>query len=819
MKRMSGVLGFVAFAGAWAAGAEAQDPSDAVYNENVVATYRLTLNAADWAAIVNDPFGSGDTWKRCSLTWQSDTVSDVAVKAVGTNRYSGNPKPAVRLKFDEFVPGREWRGVDNIKLEGAIMEGLKERLSYWTDRQFGVPAPRGCHSILYVNGDLKGVYSVAEPIRKKFVEYHFKISNPDGNLYKIDRKPNGLSFSGDHYLWRGSTPSTYVPSIWEPITNETGGNYADVVGLIDILNNVTASQRRSRLDGVMNLDKFYGYLALLAATGDYDSVLAGDAPSTPNNHQWYHREDTNRMQLIPWDRSNSFGSTYWLDATERVNMSIWFGIDPNVTSSPQWDGRTRTNTKMTLWIPGDIIARNTYLAKLRLLIDGVFPSASSRANFIYTQIKSQVYADPYKGQPPQSLTNSGFDSQVTSIKNWPASRIPAIRGQLPTNNASFVSHTVPTSMTAGQTLTVSVTMKNTGTATWNGGGTYPYGLGHPAGSTSWTWRTNRVYLASGEKVAPGASKTFSFSITAPSTTGTYAFPLWQVVQEGIGYFGAKMPALGINVTGTGGGTVTKAFQNGVAPTTSYAGTRDAHISEVAPTTNTGSANPLVVDGDAGSGKDMYVLFRWDVGAVPPGSTVQSARIKLYVTNTSTQTYELYRLSRTWTETGATWNQAAAGTNWAVPGAKGSTDRGSTVRGTVTATAAGVVTVTLNSSGVSVVQSWVDSPSGNYGLILADAANADSLQFASREAATASQRPRLEVTYTPPATSTARTEEEASPEALVDGEENPLTQEDALAAASDPAAGGEGGSSGSCGATGFETVLGLALLALVRRRSR
>jgi hypothetical protein len=798
--------------------AGAQEPSDAIYNESVVATYRLTMAAADWNAIVNDPFGSGDKWKRCAFQWQSDpTVYDVGVKAVGTNRYAGNPKPAVRIKFDEFVPSREWRGVDNIKLEGNIMEGFRERLSYWTDRQFGVPAPRACHAILYVNGDLKGVYAAVEPVRKKFVKYHFKISNPDGNLYKIDRKPEGNpTWRGDHYLWRGSDPATYVPLIWEPITNENGGNYSDVVTLLDIVNNVSQSLRRGRLEQHINLDKFYSYLALLAATGDYDSVLAGDAPSTPNNHHWYHREDTNRMQLIPWDRSNAFGVTYWLDATERVNMSIWFGIDPAVTSSTQWDGRSRTNTKMTAWIRPDLIARNTYLARLRLLIDGIFPSTSSRANSNYLQIRNQVYADPYKGQPPQSLTNASFDSQVTSIKNWPASRISGIRPQLPTNNAQFVSHTVPTTMTAGQTLTVSVTMKNIGTATWNGGGAYPYGLGHPAGSTTWTWRSNRVYLGSTQSVAPNGTKTFSFSITAPSTSGTYAFPRWQMVQEGVGYFGAQMPALSITVTGSGGNTVTKAFQNGVAPSSTYAGTRDTYISEASPTTNYGTATPLLLDGDTTGGKDAYVLLKWDVTAIPSGSTVQSAKVKFYVTNASTQTYEFYALNRAWVETQATWNLAATGSSWSVPGAKGSTDRGSTVRGTVTATATGAVTVTLNSSGVSLVQSWVNSPSSNHGFLLADSANADSLQFASREATTASQRPRLEVTYVPPSTTVADWVE-ASPEDLVDGEENPLTQEDAM---NSPAGGeGEGEGSGACGATGLEAILLMLVVLAMRKGAR
>jgi spore coat protein CotH len=227
--------------------AATQDPSDAVYDETQVATYRITMAAADWNAIVNDPFGSGDLWKRCSVQWQSDpVVNDVAVHAVGTNRPSGNPKPAIRLKFDEFVPGREWRGVDNIKLEGNITEAFSERVAYWTHNQFGVEAPRAAHCRLFVNGDDKGVYCAIEPVRKKFVKDHFGLVNFDGNIYKIDRKVDGVTMTADQYRWIDSNPASYVPAIWEPITNEVGGNYSDVVGLLDILNN-SAGNGRGRI--------------------------------------------------------------------------------------------------------------------------------------------------------------------------------------------------------------------------------------------------------------------------------------------------------------------------------------------------------------------------------------------------------------------------------------------------------------------------------------------------------------------------------------------------------------------------------------------
>ena len=104
------------------------------------------------------------------------------------------------------------------------------------------------------------------------------------------------------------------------------------------------------------------------------------------------------------------------------------------------------------------------------------------------------------------------------------------------------------------------------------------------------------------------------------------------------------------------------------------------------------------------------------------------------------------MKRNWSESSATWNQYASGSNWATAGANGSTDRGTTVLGTVTASANGAYTINLNTAGIARVQSWVDNPSANYGMILMDGANSNGLDFSSSEASTTSQRPKLTVNY-------------------------------------------------------------------------
>ncbi|MFP5261224.1 MAG: NBR1-Ig-like domain-containing protein [Blastocatellia bacterium] len=112
------------------------------------------------------------------------------------------------------------------------------------------------------------------------------------------------------------------------------------------------------------------------------------------------------------------------------------------------------------------------------------------------------------------------------------------------NDATFVSQNVPASMSAGQTYTASVTMRNSGSTTW-AAGAYKLTSQNPASNL--TWGVNQLSLPA--SVAPGSDATFSFSVTAPSTAGTYGFQ-WRMFQDGVGYFGAFTPGVGVSVSST-----------------------------------------------------------------------------------------------------------------------------------------------------------------------------------------------------------------------------------------------------------------------------
>ncbi|MGH9365955.1 MAG: NBR1-Ig-like domain-containing protein, partial [Thermoanaerobaculia bacterium] len=119
-----------------------------------------------------------------------------------------------------------------------------------------------------------------------------------------------------------------------------------------------------------------------------------------------------------------------------------------------------------------------------------------------------------------------------------------IRGPV-TNAAAFVSQTVPASMVIGQTYTVSVTMQNTGTSTWTAAGEYKLGSQNP--QDNGIWGTGRVNLAAADRIAPNQSKTFTFTVTAPSTLGTYNFQ-WRMLRELVEWFGEFTPNVTITVS-------------------------------------------------------------------------------------------------------------------------------------------------------------------------------------------------------------------------------------------------------------------------------
>jgi hypothetical protein len=104
------------------------------------------------------------------------------------------------------------------------------------------------------------------------------------------------------------------------------------------------------------------------------------------------------------------------------------------------------------------------------------------------------------------------------------------------DSADYVGDTIPGTMAPGQQYGVSVTMRNTGTATWSENEMYRLGA---VGNSDPFYPSARVMLPANVSVPPGQTYTFTFTMAAPTTTGTYSTN-WRMVHENVDWFGATL---------------------------------------------------------------------------------------------------------------------------------------------------------------------------------------------------------------------------------------------------------------------------------------
>lgn len=111
------------------------------------------------------------------------------------------------------------------------------------------------------------------------------------------------------------------------------------------------------------------------------------------------------------------------------------------------------------------------------------------------------------------------------------------------NEAEFVSQTFsdtsPT-MYSGETRTLSVQMRNTGTTTWSPSRAYALGSQNPRDNGN--WGMGRVYLP--HDVAPGQTVAFNMTLTAPQVSSRMVgyYVQWRMVQDGVEWFGQQTTA-------------------------------------------------------------------------------------------------------------------------------------------------------------------------------------------------------------------------------------------------------------------------------------
>jgi hypothetical protein len=238
----------------------------------------------------------------------------------------------------------------------------------------------------------------------------------------------------------------------------------------------------------------------------------------------------------------------------------------------------------------------------------------------------------------------------------------------------------------------------------------------------------------GAPKAPGSAE--SFTVTGLTGGVTYYFAIKSKddsnnVSEVSNSAPGKASAIGV-----------KTLQVGL---NSYNGELDSYISQSGVTVNYGTFERMVVTG-YGSGNYQRGLIKFDVSSIPAGTTITSAVLSLYSyypaqTKGTTGAYGVYPVTKAWSDSQTTWNNATTSVAWTTAGGdfSATADATSPKQGTA-AMCWYPWDVTTR------VQAWVNSAPSNLGWVIkcTDESKSNQDYFYQADTANATLRPKLVV---------------------------------------------------------------------------
>lgn len=153
--------------------------------------------------------------------------------------------------------------------------------------------------------------------------------------------------------------------------------------------------------------------------------------------------------------------------------------------------------------------------------------------------------------------------------------------------------------------------------------------------------------------------------------------------------------------------------------------RDSRLNQGSSNTNYGTRTTLDVSNDE---DERRAIYAFPLPSIPANETIVSVVVRLWVTDSTSSTVTLHRVTDTWAENTVTWSNTAA-------------DHISTSSASfVPSTQGAYVSVNITTLALG----WYNSTYANHGFML-KRSGSSTAEFTSKEWATASQRPELVVT--------------------------------------------------------------------------
>lgn len=376
-----------------------QNAGDTFFAGIKVHTIKLQFDQPNyWDSLTNYYNQGNEQYIVAKVFINGTEIDSCGARLKGNSSYSHpNNKKPMKIDFNQYRDGQRYDGLKGMFLNNCYSDPsfIREKIHLDFCRDAGVAAPRGTFAFVYINDSAWGLYSIVEPVDKKFLSAHYK--NNDGNLYKaVDAFGGGAPGAGQttqilsDFVYYGADASGYT-NHYELKTDDSPAPWTDLISVISALNN--PADITSDLPAKVNLESVYKGIGTDILFASLDSYT-----ESGRNFYVYFNEDTNKMEWIIWDTNMSFG-----------------GYTAGATITPETLSLTYTTSAAARPLTGKIfntIAFKTdYLKTVAQMVSGSFIPEKLYAHIdsITTVIRPYVVLDTRK-----QYTLEQFDSNIVS---------------------------------------------------------------------------------------------------------------------------------------------------------------------------------------------------------------------------------------------------------------------------------------------------------------------------------------------------------------------------------------------------------------------
>jgi spore coat protein CotH len=240
-------------------------------------TVRFSHRPLDTTGLPDSGADEGFDYRRADIRIDGVSVAQVGVRKKGFLGSVVSTRPSLKVKFDEYVDGQTFAGLDGLTLNNNNQDQslMQQFLAYDLYARAGVPAPQTSFARVRVNGEDMGIYTRVETIDRAFLRRVF--GNDTGVLWE--------GYVGD-----------FVGVRTQSIVEKRGGRNQDrsAIPRLTTLLAAPGPLDVAGVEAIVDLDGFIRMWAIESLMGHWDSYSGNR-----NNFYLYAHPTTKKLFRFP----------------------------------------------------------------------------------------------------------------------------------------------------------------------------------------------------------------------------------------------------------------------------------------------------------------------------------------------------------------------------------------------------------------------------------------------------------------------------------------------------------------------------------------